>query len=194
MKLNGSGAQIAGRLEDMPDDLLSDCLCKFILEVRNQKGEFYPRETVYSVAIMLQMFLSSKGRNVRLLQDSQFLKVRNTLDNHMKFLSKSGFITAKSKAEVITLSQENRMWESGILSDISPQKLLYTLMYQLGIMFALRASEEHKSLKFGQQLQLEVDPESSVECLVYTEQTAKNNQGGISALNQGGQKVEGLPK
>ncbi len=193
MKIGGCGTQISGQLEDLSDNVLADTLCKFVVEVRNNKGEFYPRETLYSLVIMLQMFLSTKGWSVRLLQDQYFLKVHNTLDNQMKTLSKGGFITPKRKAEVITLSQEESMWQKGILSDTTPKKLLYSLMYLLGIQFALQAGEEHKSLKFGKQLSLGVDPESGSECLFYTEHMAKNNQGGLSAMKHTGKRLKGYP-
>ncbi len=193
MKVAGIGSQISGRLEDLLDEVLADTLCKFVVEVWNSKGAFYPQETLYSLIIMLQIFLSTKGRSVRLLQDNSFLKLRNTLDNHMKTLSKKGFIASKNKADIITLSQEESMWQKGVLGDSCLEKLLYSLMYLLGIQFALRAGEEHKSLKFGKQLSLGTDSESGLECLLYTEHTAKNNQGGLSAMKHTGKKLKAYP-
>ncbi len=192
-KVNGTGSQISGHLQDMEDVTLCETLCKFVVEVRNQRGQFYLRETLYSLLIMIQMFLSTKGRSVHFLQELQFVKLRNTLDNQMKVLSKDGFITAKNKAAVITLSQENTMWADGILGDSTPQKLLFTLMYLLGLQFALRAGEEHKSLKIGKQLSLQLDPETGGECLVYVEHTAKNNQGGLSAMKVSGKRLKAYP-
>ncbi len=116
----------------MDDGSLCEVLSKFLVEVRNQKGQFYPRETLYSLLIMIQMFLSTQGKSVRFLQDPQFFKLKNTLDNQMKHLSKQGFITPKNKAEVITLSQENNMWSQGLLGDSSPHTLLYTSPFRLG--------------------------------------------------------------
>ncbi len=193
MKIDGSGSQIGGRLEDIYDVFLCETLCTFVVEVRNQRGGFYPRETLYSLMIMIQMYLSTKGWTVRFLQENQFVKLKNMLDNQMKDLSKQGYITPKNKAEVITLSQENAMWNQGILGDTSPHTLLYSLMYLLGLQFALWAGEEHKSLKFGKQLFLDVDAESGSECLVYIEHTAKNNQGGLSAMKQTGKKLKAYP-
>lgn len=194
MKIDGSCTQIGGEIHEMNDDLLCQTMCQFILEVRKQSGEPYPRETLYSIVIMLQMYLDMKGRHVRFLdpQSQTFVKVRNTLDNRMKALSREGFITAKSKAQVITYSQEESMWKSGILSVDTPERLLYTLLYSLGVQFALRAGEEHKSLKIGKQLSLKTDVDNGDEYLQYVEHTTKNNQGGIAAMKGGGQSPSSI--
>ena len=187
-KLQGSEEQIRGQLHEMEDSVLCDTMCKFILEVRKVTGEPYPRETLYSLVIMMQMYLDTKGRHVRFLdpQCPSFVKVCNTLDNRMKSLSREGFITPNSKAQVITYSQEDKMWQEQLLGDHTPERLVYTVLYCLGVQFALRASEEHKSLKFGKQLAVKTDVESGDEFLEYTKFTAKNNQGGIEALKASG--------
>ncbi len=187
-KLEGRSDEIRGLLEDMEESVLCDTMCKFILEVRKVSGEPYPRETLYSLVIMMQMYLDTKGHHVRFLdpQSVSFVKVRNTLDNRMKCLSREGYIMPKSKAQVITYSQEENMWQQELLGDHTPERLLYTVLYLLGVQFALRTGEEHKSLKFGKQLVVQTDVESGDDYLEYTEYTAKNNQGGIDALKASG--------
>ncbi len=194
-KLEGREDEIRGCLEDMDNVTLCDTVCKFILEVREVNGQPYPRETLYSLVIMIQMYLETKGKHVRFLdpQSTTFVKVCNTLDNHMKSLSREGFITPKSKAEVITYSQEDKMWSDQILGSHSPERLLYTVLYLLGVQFALRAGDEHKSLKFGKQLSLQTDCDSGDEFLQYVEYTAKNNQGGIDALKTTGKVLRCYP-
>ncbi len=114
-KLAGQDDEIRGLLEDMSDSDLCETMCKFILEVRKVTGEPYPRETLYSLVIMMQMFLDTKGRHVRFLdpQSVTFVKVRNTLDNRMKALLREGYITPKTKAQVITYSQEKSCGPTG---------------------------------------------------------------------------------
>ncbi len=194
-KLAGRDDQIHGVLEDMDDSSLCETLCKFILEVRKVSRELYPHETLYSLVIMIQMYLETKGRHVRFLdpQSMTFIKVRNTLDNRMKALSREGFITAKSKAEVITYSQEDKMWADNILGNHTHERLLYTVLHLLGVQFALRAGEEHKSLKFGKQLSIETDSDSGDEFLQYVEFTAKNNQGGLDAMKCTGKTLHCYP-
>ncbi len=185
-KLEGCEDNICGCLEDMEDQDLCDNLCKFIVEVCKVSGEPYP------IVIMLQMYLETKGRHVWFLdpQSIKFVKVCNTLDNRMKCLSREGYITPKSKAQVIALSQEEKLWSNRLLGDHTPERLVYTVLYLLGVQFALQAGEEHKSLKFGKQLSVQFDTDSGNEYLEYVEFTAKNNQGGLSAMKATGKVLQ----
>lgn len=64
----------------------------------------------------------------------------------MKELSSRGLGLDKKKAEIITAEQEDIMWRKGILGRDSPAKLLDTVLFQLGLHFALRAGQEHRTL------------------------------------------------
>ena len=65
----------------------------------------------------------------------------------MHELSKEGKIAPCVKSEPISVSEEEKMWELGILGDDTPEKLIDTILYLNGVHFALRAANEHKSLK-----------------------------------------------
>ncbi len=99
---------------------LSYALCRFLLEVTNEKSDLYPHETLYSLLLLLQMYLHGKGIYYKFMQDPDFADVRNTLDNHMK-LSKLGMVTKKEKAQPFTLSEEEKMWAEGILGQDNPE-------------------------------------------------------------------------
>lgn len=74
----------------------------------------------------------------------------------MKELSSRGLGLDKKKAEIITAEQEDIMWRKGILGRDSPAKLLDTVLFQLGLHFALRAGQEHRTLRFGPNSQITV--------------------------------------
>ena len=61
-----------------------------------------------------------------------------------------------------------------------------TLLYLLGIHFALHAIDEHKALHTGAYSQLKVcfDHKNDSKYLLYKEYSAKNNQGGLRLLNK----------
>ena len=71
-----------------------------------------------------------------------------------------------------------------MLGDDTPEKLVNTLLYLIGIYFTLHACDEHKALKVGaySQLKIKVDPETNIRYLEYNEHYAKNHQGGIKSL------------
>ena len=93
----------------------------------------------------------------------------------MKQLSKQGVVQECQQAKPITVQEEDDMWNSGLLGDNMPEKLFNTLLYLIGIHFALHACDEHKALKTGVfgQLKVKVDPQSRVKFLEYTEHQSK---------------------
>ncbi|KAL5016718.1 hypothetical protein ScPMuIL_006307 [Solemya velum] len=63
----------------------------------------------------------------------------------------------------------------------TPQLLLDTLVYLLGLNFALRAGNDHKNLRWtNPQLSL-VSSKTGEESLRYTEDISKTNQGGLKS-------------
>ena len=88
-----------------------------MLEVRKKNGDNYPAETLYEVLICIQLYLTMPGRVIKLLDEGNFLKLRNTLDNRMKELSSLGIVKPRSKARVITL-EENMLWQCGMCQSI----------------------------------------------------------------------------
>ena len=80
---------------------------------------------------------------------------------------------------MITEEMEDQLWEKEILGDQTPQVLLYTLFYYIGLCFALRGGEEHRRLRHDPgQIKL-YEPHGSPSYLVYTEDISKANQGGL---------------
>ncbi len=73
----------------MDDDVvdkseLSAALCQFLAEVRWADGHDYPGNTLYSIIVMLQLHLEKSGKTIKLIDDPEFVKVKNTMDNLMK--------------------------------------------------------------------------------------------------------------
>ncbi len=127
-------------------DLMCDTLYMFIMEIRKQSGEEYPRETLYKIMLSLQNFLVMNGCTVKLLDHNSFIKLLNTLDNKMKELSSAGIIHHKKQAQPITLQQEKEMWQNGILGLNMPKKLVNMLLYLISVHFTLHVCDEHKNL------------------------------------------------
>ncbi len=127
----------------------------------------------------IQGLLSIEGCYVKFLEDFSFMKLQNTLNNHMINLSKKGELWPKRKAKPLSVSQEEKMWNDGILGMSNPKQLVETLLYLLGMHFALRAKDEHKALQAGVQLSIHNDSETGEKYLQYKESSSKNYQGGL---------------
>ena len=93
------------------------------------------------------------------------------------WLSKAyGF--AADQAEIISVEEEDKMWNMAVLGDTTPQKLVDTILYMFGVHFALRAGTEHRNLRhINSQISLHKDT-NGAKYLCYTEDVSKNCQGG----------------
>ena len=127
---------------------------------------------------MLRLLKADRAE-VNILSDPVFCQFRATLDARMKEIKATGQHKVK-RVEVITEEQENCLWEKGLLGDQHPQQLLDTLIFYIGLCFALRSGMEHRRLQFyPTQIQV-VESEISRDYIMYTEDVSKINQGGIA--------------
>ena len=88
-------------------------------------------------------------------------------------------VHARNQAIVISVEQENDLWERKILGDASPKQLVDTLLYLFGVHFALRAGVEHRSLRVGPTSQITLHNEGNFRYLLYKEDVSKTRQGGL---------------
>ena len=65
----------------------------------------------------------------------------------MKELQASGKHMPK-KAQTITIAHKDILWEKQLLVDHSPQALIDTVVFYIGMCFALRSWEEHQCLRY----------------------------------------------
>ncbi len=114
------------------------CLCKFLSEVRRLDGTEFPAKTLYSIVVMIQMHFDKMGKQWKLIDGPEFLQVKNTLDNLMKARSLENVGSENRSADPISLEAENLMWRSSVLGEDTPVKLRDTVMFLIGLSFALR--------------------------------------------------------
>ena len=171
---------IESSIEMMSDDELNRTLASFICEIRKTDGSKYPPNTLYGIIAAIQHFLKGKGKQVRLLNDDKFEYLRNALDAVMMENASAGVGLTRKQGEIITLREEEQLWEKGVLGDSQPQQLLDTLVYLFGIHFALRGGNEHRRLRaVNSQIIKGVDKETGLQYLEYREDVSKTNAGGI---------------
>ncbi|XP_060603118.1 zinc finger MYM-type protein 2-like, partial [Ruditapes philippinarum] len=156
----------------------------FIAEVRNKQGKEYCPKTIYELVIALQHYLRSNDRQVNLLESSDFVKMRSVLDSRMKDLSRQGWGLNKKQTLIINAEQEDTLWGKRLLGNDTPQKLLDTMVFYMGLNFALRAGMEHRNLRIGPltQIKLHTTP-TGRRYLEYTEDVSKTYAGGLYKKN-----------
>ena len=155
-------------------------LSRFIREVKKPDGSDYPLNTVRDLVLMIQMYLHENSIYWKLLDNPEFVMLHNVLDNTMKERHGQGLGLHRS-SDIITLDNEELMFNKGVLGDESPLQLLRTVIYMVGMHCALRGGNKHNILRrpgFQSQFTFEHD-QCGIERLVYCEDTLqKTNQGG----------------
>jgi hypothetical protein len=69
-----------------------------------------------------------------------------TYKSRYRIIAKDNIGGAKKQALPITEEEEDTLWSKNVLGDDTREKLLYTLVYLMGLNFALRGGEEHRHL------------------------------------------------
>ena len=108
-----------------------------------------------------------------------FFQVCQVLDSEIWRLRGQGLGAKLKKAEPLT-SDEDALWQKGALGDHhTPQCLLDTLIFCIGMNFPLRSGDEHHRLRFHPcQIEAKQD-ENGQQYLLYTEHVSKNHRGGL---------------
>lgn len=99
----------------------------------------------------------------------------------MKRLNATGKYIEKWQAQVITASDEDYLWSLSLVGEHSPQILLDTIVYMVGLYFALQSGNEHRKLRHNpSQLQV-VEPPDGHVYIIYREEISKTNQGRLNS-------------
>ena len=141
-------------------------------------GTDYPGDTLHEIIICLQMYIDTihTDRGYKLLSDSRFSQIKNTVDHEMRSRARRGLVCDKRQPLVITTDEEDILWNTHVLGDDNPNKLVATLFYFIGLNFALRGGQEHRDLRVGINSQLKVmTSNSGRRYLQYTEDVSKSN-------------------
>ena len=163
---------------------LSYALSRFITEVKKVDNSEFPGKSLHEIMIMIQMHLQQNGIYWKLLDEAEFIELRNILDNTMKARHTQGLGIRKS-CDIISLSHESKMFESNALGEENPEQLLCTAICFIGLHLALRGGVGHLCLQrpgFNLQITTEIDKASGQEILVYHEDPLqKTDQGGLDS-------------
>ena len=126
---------------------------------------------------------NTQAPNIFAKNDPSFRELHFTMDSLYRKLRSEGIGTEKHSAEPFMLDDENKLWSLGVMGTNSPVFLLRAVFYYNGKNFCPRGGEQHRNLKLSQFRRME-------KGYIYTENSSKNRQGGISQLKLKNKCVE----
>ena len=112
----------------------------FVVEARKQDGKPYPAKTLYYLLAGILRYmrdLDPKAPNFLDQNDSDFKKLHGTMDTHFRALQQ-GVGAQVNHAKLLTLEEENLMWELGVMGSDTPRALLQAIFLQWEEIFATR--------------------------------------------------------
>ena len=109
----------------MTDDgrLLCKWLCVFVTEVRKSDGSEYTPRSICQLLSGLQREINAKKKEPLKIVDNKspvFKDLHSVLDRRYRNLHAQGIGTTKRKSEIITLVEEEQLWETNTLNDDTP--------------------------------------------------------------------------
>ena len=125
---------------------LLNAMRKFITEVRKLDGTDFPPKTLYQIVICVQFYLETLGFTWCLIEDEVFTDLKFTLDNLMKMRTSLGIGINVRKADVISKTDEDILWNRNVLGTDNPEQLMHMVLYIVGLFCALCAGKEHRAL------------------------------------------------
>ena len=120
--------------------------------------------------------------------NTDFKRLYYTCDNYFWELRADGVGSQSRPTEVLTPADEEKLWQTGVLSVETPKGLLNAVLFYNGKNFMLRGGAEHCELKFS-QLTRDFTSDGLL-CFTYTENHFKNRCRGFNQLDIENKVVE----
>lgn len=167
-------------LQEMSPSDLNFALKHFIFSARKIDGTKYPPGSLKGIVGGIFHHVHFHLKKVwNFFNDDVFEQSRQALSAAMKISRSEGNGLHTKKAAEISLKDEDDLWSNGTFGFENPVKLIKTLLFYNGLIFTLRARQEHKNLKIDKQFKIGRDENGKY--LSYEETVSKTNYGGLNA-------------
>ncbi|XP_068712854.1 uncharacterized protein KIAA1958-like [Montipora foliosa] len=166
----------------VPADALDKLLGKFFKDVRKQNGSEYEPDSLSSFQRSIQRRLKELKVSFKILKDEECCS-REVLAAKRKNLVKQGRGNKPNACCELTSEEEEKLFESGAFGCHNPKALQRTLWWFFSLHFEFRAWDESRKLCWG-DLELQTDPETDREILVWLPERGSKNRQGLEGSHQ----------
>jgi hypothetical protein len=108
----------------------------------------------------------------QIISSVEFAKVREVLKAKQKDLKSEGKGNLSGKSDAITDEEVDKLWEHELLGVKNPESMINSLWLFTAIYFALRGSDEHRPMAWGN-----ICVQTDSEFLTFNERQSKTRQG-----------------
>ena len=122
---------------------------------------------------------------ISLFQTPQLKPFQNVLDGRLKDLQGK---QPPYRKRAISVNDEAKMWEEGIVGTETPDSVINTFLFLTGKLFALRGGREQRDLSHD-QFQF-VEQCDGMMMIKYGEKLSKTNQGGLKRRKKEPKQIE----
>ncbi len=167
-------------VKQTPEEL-NNWLSRFVVEVRRNDGCPYPPRTIHQILSGILRHMRSINPmcpNILDRKDGRFRKISGSCEVVFRQLRQAGVGASIKHTATITMEEEQRLWESGVMNVEEPFGLFRAIFYYVGKVCCLRGGEEQRSLKIS-QFSRSYEPDA----YTYTETGSKNRSGSAAQLN-----------
>ena len=161
---------------------LNKWLSLYVAETRKKDGTHFPSSSLTLLLSGLKRWMTQQNPyavDILSETDPEFSGLRSVRDRMARKLRKDGVGAVVKHAEIITVEDEVKLWEAGVMGVTSARALLNAVFFMNGKVLCLRGGREHHCLKVSQfSFGKEVQPDgSSMEYVEYVENGSKNRSG-----------------
>lgn len=165
-------------LSEMNFEELNYELKYFFLSLRRMDGNRYPPKSIYDIMTMINFHLNNDLKHqVNLFTDSRFNDSIKSMNTAMKESAEAGNVSGERSSRPISIDDENKLWEAGVLSWNNPKQTLNTAVFLLSIHTSVRGGKELRSWRYGDDGPFRLDSRLGKEVLLYNESKNKTYQG-----------------
>ncbi|KAL9975105.1 hypothetical protein ACROYT_G012221 [Oculina patagonica] len=163
--------------EKVAPDQLDKLLERFFASARKQDGTDYEPGSLRVMQAALDRHLKEKGYSFSIMKDREFFNSRKVLEGKARKLRNEGKGKLPNKSRSLTREEEEALWESGQLGNLSPRSLINTMWWLLSQHLGLRGCQEHYTMNV-EDFTLNKD-DSGNEFVTFAEGPTKTRQGGL---------------
>ena len=128
---------------------LNNFLCNFFVGVRQKNGEQYEPSYLRGMLGSFERHLKRKNYGISLICGYEFCKARDVLKCKQKDWKKKRKGNLPKRAEPLTDTEINTLFDKELLGKKTPSILLNTMWYLNTLHFGIRGGEEeHRRLKW----------------------------------------------